>query len=388
MKDKIVYLFLAYCFWTALETNFYYVPFVLIMLYYISRKGSRFLCLRATPEDKIMHSFLFVWLYGFLLGFIMGNHIPYIIANFAGMVCYSIYFLFVKINLDVEKVIKMLMYAGYIVSFYSIINLYAFFNGINLFFLTAEIDYASSGQFRVYLVQLSFVYILYGYTMFYVLSKKKFYPYIKHPLLSLIICCISLFFVSASKGFTLGALFVFASVPGFYLFLQFFRGQMGGKTLLFIGLIPIMIFFLDYFGYTEVTSKMFDEEDVSNIERYDQMTFMINNLDIIGHGLGSLVPGSTRSIKAPYGYELTYINLIHKFGFMSIFLFWGWAHLFFKTLHYYRKGRCEKYCIVILASMGYMLPSVGNPLLMGPCMVILNSFAFYLLRCIRLNKVL
>ena len=54
-------------------------------------------------EDYIALFFFLVWLYGFIRGIILDNNITYIVANFAGMICYLFYFILCCLYLGYQK---------------------------------------------------------------------------------------------------------------------------------------------------------------------------------------------------------------------------------------------------------------------------------------------
>lgn len=106
---------------------------------------------------------------------------------------------------------------------------------------------------------------------------------------------------------------------------------------------------------------------------------MLDDLSFWGKGLGATISGIVRSQDAPYGFELTYINLIHKFGVFSLFLFGGWAYMFFRSICILWKSKNIE-SVIVFSSLGYMFPSIGNPLLMHPTLVLLNCLTLYLIK--------
>ena len=122
---------------------------------------------------------------------------------------------------------------------------------------------------------------------------------------------------------------------------------------------------------------MFEKEDISNIARYEQLNFLLADMKLLGNGLGATVPGYISNPELPYGFELTFINVIHKFGIFSIVLFFNWIYMFSYLFKQCWNKKNIITNVVMLASLGYLFPSIGNPLLFHPSLVILNSIVLY-----------
>ena len=61
--------------------------------------------------DFIPFSFFLIWIYGIVIGFFNGNKSEYIIANFAGMFCYILYYFLVLFKVSVSSLVKILLVA-------------------------------------------------------------------------------------------------------------------------------------------------------------------------------------------------------------------------------------------------------------------------------------
>lgn len=248
-------------------------------------------------------------------------------------------------------------------------------------------DMGSTGQLRVYIAPLCIAYVLFACTLCELVLRQKSYHYINHSFFWLVISSISLLFVSASKGFMFGVIYIVGVI-----ILYFIYKMLSGKIslvrilLLFAFVLPTLYFFLEYFEYLNIIYDMFSDEDESNVERYDQMVYMLKDISFFGKGLGSLIPGTQRSELAPYGYELSYINIVHKFGFMSLFIFAGWFYMMKKSIIGFLKVIDNKYYLVVFSSLGYLFPSVGNPLIFGPNLVVLTATSLYILRITKIRK--
>jgi hypothetical protein len=133
-------------------------------------------------------------------------------------------------------------------------------------------------------------------------------------------------------------------------------------------------------GYINIITAMFDNNDTANILRYEQLFYLLNDLTIFGKGLGAVIPEYSRNLEKPYGFELSYLNLIHKFGVFSLVLIILYCVTLIKAFKNIVKGYNVKYAVIAIGAMCYLLPSIGNPLLFAPQAVVLNCLALYIIR--------
>jgi TRAP-type C4-dicarboxylate transport system permease small subunit len=195
-----------------------------------------------------------------------------------------------------------------------------------------------------------------------------------------ILTTISLLFIAGSKGFALGIIVYSVLSPLLFYLPELLKAKLNKNLPVYLSIIIILFILLLSLGYGDLANKIFASEDISNKTRYDQMTLILKDLNFLGNGLGATIEGLIRDSSAPYGVELTYLNLIHKFGFMSVILFIGWTYMFFRIIRKIIKRQELPYNIAALGALGYMFPSIGNPMLMHPGCVIMNCLALYLTR--------
>lgn len=365
---------------TDFSTAVYYGIFVFSLMLFILRYSIHPFFVSSYKEDFIAKSFFIVWFYGFILGLFVGNKTEYVIANFGGMVCYLIYFVFVRLGIDVDKIIKISLISGFILALYAIISMLSFLLGYNMPFLESNLDLASTGQIRVYFTNMSVIYPLFATSLSYLFFNHKYLQKLPFPKILFLLTFIALFPVSGSKGFILGGLYV---VGVFFVFstissIHELKFKYSYIIAMIIGLIAYFV--LDDMGYITIIDNIFSPDDESNLSRYDQLYYMINDLNFLGHGLGATISSIVRSEEGPYAFELVYINLIHKFGVFSLFLFYGWIYMFIRTFKYFKNPQMRKYGVFLVGSLGYLFPALGNPSLMHPSLVFLNSLTLYLLR--------
>lgn len=387
---KIFYLTIFFFFSTNFDSHIYYALFaivvILIIIYYFKKKKIPI----PTIEDKIAVSFIFVWIYGVVVGVLRGNQINYVVANFAGMACYLSYFCMVYLNCKLSSLTKILLYGGLFLSVYSVLRMYSFLWGINIPFINADIGISSTGQLRVYFITMSVAYALMGGALYAFLvpsTNRSLLPIgLNNKLVSFLLLGLTIvvfFIISSSKGFLLGGMIILFMIPLALYIKKLLRGRMNKNIFIVLLIICILFIVLIYSGYFSIIEMLFDSDDIANRDRYDQLSYLINDCTLIGKGLGAVVPGIVRSEEGPYGFELTYINLVHKFGIVSIVLFINWLYMFIVLFRFIVKRKQTFYAVIALASLGYMFPSIGNPLLMHPSMVMLNCMSLYFIRKIR-----
>ena len=370
---------------TDFSTNVYYGIFILSIILFLLRYGIRPFFVSQYKEDFIAKSFFIVWLYGFILGLLVGNKTEYVIANFAGMTCYLLYFVFARLRIDIDKAIKISFVSGLVLSIYANISMLSFLLGYNVPFLVSNLDLASTGQLRIYFSNLSVIYPLFASSFGYLFFNRNELPKLPFPKFLFLLSFITLFLVSASKGFILGALYVIGTIFVFITLNTLREFRIKPAYFFLVILVLIAYIYLDDMGYINIIESIFSTDDDSNVTRYDQFYYMSNKLNVFGHGLGATITGLERGEDSPYGFEIVYINLIHKFGILSFSLFFGWAYMFARSFKYFMSPKKRKYGIFLIGSLGYLFPALGNPSLMHPSLVMLNTLTLYILRQLNQN---
>ena len=128
-------------------------------------------------------------------------------------------------------------------------------------------------------------------------------------------------------------------------------------------------------GLSDPADVIFGPQSLGNVERYAQASQLLADVVPLGHGLGApITSGYSRSVLYPYGFELSFLNVVHKFGVFSL--------IYFGFLLYsgYRILRSEKPIIERSAAMGllgYTFPAIGNPVLFAVQAVFLHMFAVH-----------
>jgi hypothetical protein len=151
------------------------------------------------------------------------------------------------------------------------------------------------------------------------------------------------------------------------------------KIILFI--ITMTVLVLIFVKFSNVLEYSYSNSDESNSIRSEQAEFLLNEITFTGSGLGStLVSGYARD-DTGFGFELSYINLIQKIGVLSMPV----LLLYILTLYHgvkmfiSKKNRIDG--AFTIGIMGYLIPSIGNPTLFAPSLVLLHCILLvFLLR--------
>ena len=323
--------------------------------------------------DCIPAIFLLVWLYGLVLGFLLGNHTIFVISNFAGMSLYIIYFFMLFSNITSNQLIKIVLIAAVVNALYS-----------------------------------------YGQTAWLVLIEDR--PYLTmlrtyySPGLSVLGPCISMSLVmlifykrqtlTLKLKHSLGALFFL--LP--YGVLSFSKGYFASLVILLLLILVVIavtaaqrltiktagfVYALFCFVVVIAVVQTFGQElfflysaaEASNSVRVEQAPMLIQEINVIGNGLGAVLEsGYFRNENQPYGFELSYLAILHKFGLMGALLWIAYASCILVPLQNIHLNRTCLLSWLALGGMLYLVPSYGNPLLFHPAIVVLHCVILHWIR--------
>lgn len=355
---------------------------------------------KLTSFDLIPLFFLSIWLYGVLVGYFYENPLMGIVRNFAGMTIYLIYYIFIYLKIPQEKLYKVTLYAAVINIVIALIMVILYYAGISSGVIDPKV--ISTGQKRPYisaglLVIFPFVSV-FGTSFLLPKSKResffkgskmmiKNHVFLKLLLFFLAIYC--LIFVSASKGFMLGFLFLVFFIPMAVFLKSILRFRFNLKFFLFFGFLVIGTAVLYKYNYQTLIVEMFSQDNDANAAsgqmqanavRYEQMNYLIDDLTFWGRGLGAGLSTGYERDGMGYGFELVYLNLMHKVGIFSILIFYSYCLTLYRAIKNLYQGHHVRYSATALGSMCFLFPSVGNSYLFSPVAVVLHCVALYLLR--------
>ncbi len=355
---------------TRIYIGYFSLLFV-FLLYYFLKKHKR---VAIRKFDLLFLLMLFAWGYGIIVGLLNNNSTSLIFRNFFGMTVYSFYFILYKSQLNKEQVYSIIL------NFCHIVTL------VILIFSIFILDHANIGLIR--LVYSSLQFYVFALIPIYIVSIKQKDEIklvgsliIKNTFgktLALLIFIIISVFLSLSKGMLLALLIVFGIIFIFTIPLK-------KKILIGASIFTLLFFFYSLYVSTplfELLKSIFSAVDPSNESRYLQIKYLFEDSTFFGKGLGAgLSNGFNRDNILVYAFEVNYHNIIHKFGIISLLIFFTYCVVLYKILLNFSQRNEIKFTAMALGCVAaFLCMGIGNPVLFAPESVILHCFAIYLLR--------
>lgn len=330
--------------------------------------------------------FLGVWAYGVLIGFINGNNRAMLIRNFAGIVLYLISIALCSANSNRIKMANIILLLSTAVSILSVL-VYIDWNILH-WKLTAHIPIINSyiahdnknatrlGFIQYYTYRIC--YVSYAFSLYKIISEKKFYKW--HVINVVLITTATVFLYDSGAD-----LLILVSVP--VILLIAFRNHLDKKMAFWvvIGTAALMLIYLTL--PVSLVEYVFSPDDIGNKRRYFEIESILHQLNFWGKGLGAPLGEAGSYGLINYGTELIYLNLIHKFGVVSVLLFGIYGYTLVKGYRFLRSGNLPgAYKVIPLACMTYLIESLANPLLFAASSVFLHAFSLLLLSESRICK--
>jgi hypothetical protein len=339
--------------------------------------------LNFTFIDLIPAILILVWLYGVVLGVLLGNNLTAITRNFAGMIMYLVYYMVLFSGIGKFGLIKT-------------VNIAAWIN-VGIAFLFSWTTLASWGEitelgllgFRGYISPgLSVICVYLSMRLFVLLSNerksesgssKSFLQYLG-GYIGFFVASFALVAISISKGFILAFLFIIIFIPCLIVARGVVRFRINYLALAYI----IIIGFLIGYGFStdmgQLVTEMFDSNQEGNAVRAEQAVYLTREFSWMGSGLGAKLESGFIRDEMGYGFELTYHNVIHKFGLCAGIIFFSYAYTLFISIKNILKNKEPIPSVVALGAMAFLIPAYGNPLLFAPVSVVLHCLALFWLR--------
>jgi hypothetical protein len=340
-------------------------------------------------DDKIFSLIMYLplavmisWIYGVCLGLVRNVPTEYVFRNFAGLFAYGWFyaliiirpsFYSIIISVFVSSIIQ--IYYGFVVSVELLSDPLAIFAGESV--SEARIT-ASAGIMVIFpLIAIGIIpknNIFWGYEIDgKIMNILKI---IRNPIF-LAVCCYTVIVPYLSKGFMLGFSVLFIYTVFQLGYIAFKKGFVSKEAVIVTALLVSMIFVLP----SEISSLLFNsfsDKEYSNAIRAEQFSKLADEFTFFGAGLGApLISGYSRE-NTGYGFELTYLNLIHKLGIFAIPLFIYYVAIVVGTIKRINSNLYLVESFFILGCMVYLIPSSSNPFLLSPQAIILHCIATYI----------
>lgn len=333
----------------------------------------------------LKHSWIFIllsWIYGVVLGLLLHDNVGYVFRNFFGLTLYITVPLLLLIRPSPKSVVTLIFFAGIFQMLSGIFYSHEFLLSPASFIITSSLsdirtfyNTAYVGIFPIYSVCLAYHFS--GMRSF----GPEFSPWVQKLIKSklfFLIATYALLIPAASKGFLLAAgLLLF-----FAIFLFLVKLVQDGKARIYsltLSLFLIVVMAMLSFKYYELLAFTYSSDEIANAPRSEQYEYLANEISFFGAGLGAPLQSGYSRDETGYGFELTYVNLIHKIGIMSLFLFASYLITLFLGLQKAFSKSNSFLGFMCIGLMGYLIVGAGNPVLLSPTGVILHSLSIYLL---------
>ena len=328
--------------------------------------------------DLIPFAFLVIWVYGVMVGVLLENKPIFIISNFAGMALYVVYFVLVLAKIKPEILVKIVFFAAIIHALYSYGNTLSILFGGKSYLSSVRMYYSPGLSVMGPAIASSLMTIsLWG-------GSNRSTQIKSFGLL--IFLTIPYAILSFSKGY-FASMIMLIGVVVFVLIISSMQRLVIKKTGLFLLVFVLTSITLIIINFGDELLFLYSIEEPSNFIRDDQASYIIQEIRFWGNGLGAVLDsGFSRNDDQPYGFELTFLSILHKFGFFGFIVFIAYAICIVIPLRtiFVEKGHHHSW--LALGGMLFLVPGYGNPLLFHPTIVILHCVVMYWIRWSILEK--
>jgi hypothetical protein len=320
------------------------------------------------------------WLYGAIVGTVSGVDLSLVFRNFFGMTIYCLYPVFAFWFRDRKQVLRFIWYCALasatLLTIFIVDSLYDInFGEGGDFDRTQAFEEIGLHSFRLHYASNSF-FLLAGLLLVIPRARENSgLSRISTPIAWLLIAWfLGLYLSSLSKGFLLALLMLVAAC---------LLTRKSGRIWIAAVAVPLGIVLLVNVDWQSWSTLLFGDEFSGRSARSEQYEYLMSDLTLFGHGLGAALSNSPYSRDTlGYGFELTYLNLIHKFGVFSLVIFGALAYtvLVALVLLTSRSPKRRLTGAIGLTLMLYLVVSVGNPIMFSPIGVVSHMLVVLLMK--------
>jgi hypothetical protein len=321
------------------------------------------------------------WIYGVCLGILRNVPPEHVFRNFAGLFSYCWFYALIILRPSFHSILLSVLissiiqiYYGFVVSIKLLADPYVIFAGESI--SEARVS-ASAGMMVIFPLIAIGIIPKKNLIQEYGIDKKvvNILKIIKHPLF-FTICCYTVIVPYLSKGFML-SFFILVLYTIFQFGYIAVRKGFVSKEVVMLAILLIVMFFVIPPDVSNILLNSFSDNEYSNAIRAEQVNKLVNEFTFFGSGLGApLMSGYSRE-DTGYGFELTYLNLIHKLGFFAIPLFLYYVTIVVGAIRRINQSFYLIESFFVLGCMAYLIPSSSNPFLLSPQSVVMHCIATY-----------
>lgn len=363
---------------------FYYFATAYLCLTFGTYKSSNTIsdkALSTRATDKVYYRplmLLVTWCFGIVIGLVRGNPIGNIIRNFAGSICYIFYYVLYNRKVRKDWLIDIVYKSSILASAFTVLAYYLVIRGIQIWPFSNIIFNPFTMRIISTVGVLS--YVLEAESIRNFLSKSTSF---RVKLQSVLLFCLSacaILITNDMGGYKLGFVFVL----GISIYVSMFCAEnytKTKKTVAFIFFLIILSLIVAYdLNYGSVLQNIFSFNDPGNIKRYYQLSTVLSRFKVFGNGLGAEFNYSYGGrLYNSYGIEVSYLNVVDKYGIFAIGVVWIIIKSFTTPIKYIQTHNdMYRRMTIALALCGYMFVAVGNPVLFSGYNVILHCISLYL----------
>lgn len=325
---------------------------------------------------------LLTWIFGVFRGLSLDVPLDFVFRNFFGMVVYCVLPILMIFSISVKMIIEIISYASIFVMAFMLYKLTIFvLNSPSLEQIGSLSELRSF--YSVAAMVLFPLFAISAASVFYKdwqknTSTANWITILLSNRWGFFVILILIVLPSMSKGMMLSCFLLFFFAYLFGLASHMRHGFIPRYFIALVILIPVGLYFIPQFIF-DILYFTFSSEEESNSIRSDQANYLIDDFSTFGRGLGSSLASGYVRDDSGYGFELNYLNLIHKFGIFSLTIFMSYFFTVGFALYriWRRKFLFESY--ISLGLMGFLVVGAGNPILLSSTSVILHTFAIYIL---------
>mgnify|MGYP001031685130 FL=1 len=344
-----------------------YSPLMILFLYFITniifkRKRARYY----NNQFKYFPFFLLIaWLYGVIIGLLFNN--DNVFVNNVGILFFGTYYFISHNKLTNNQLYRILVNLTGIGCFFYMLNIKQFIQeSISNYQFGDRLGYNTIGIFVITLLPLLLNNLFFRNKENLIITKK-----IINVLFFILVFTIGVIF-TASKG-------IYLSIIVILFLLTIFRfGTLNWPIIVFSIYIILVYLNLDFSVLT-----IFGESDVSNVSRFKMINRILPELTFFGEGWGARYIDSYIAGRDSAGYstELSYLNLIHKIGIVSLvfFMFYMWTFFHIVKLLAKKNIKLLSSGLMAFGLVTYLFTSIGNPSLFSPTFVFMNVLALHII---------
>jgi hypothetical protein len=318
---------------------------------------------------------VFCWMYGLIVG-LAKNPINGVIANFAGMSCYLVFYALKSSKIEkfeILRVIKFSAIINIIYAFVSIVDSLLLGNFITNGVIDAGNLNVTIGQFRLYW-SLGVILIIGYFGSFFAkfITKSQLFASDFFGASLAVASILSTF----SKGFILQLFFTMFFIA-FGIGLKGIKKSMVSRYLILFLIFAVVSISVHDSVYVTAFGITLESELVEG-SRDEQRAFLIDEFSFFGSGLGATLKSGYSRDALGYSFELNYENLIHKLGVFSLIVFASYLLTFLLIFKKYFKTGDPQVFGTSLGLFFFLIPGYGNPILFAPTTVVLHCIVIYL----------